>query len=199
MERAGPEPAGARAVAILVHGRDQDEAVMLDVAQRLRVPDVAYLLPVSPQRSWYPARYFDPRADNEPHLTQAMDAIEGAITAAGVPDDRLVLAGFSQGACLIADFVARGGPRRYAGVGILTGSLIGAESERATPDAAPGLPMVFTCGRHDEWIPIDDARATADVFARAGAATSFVELDDRVHHVSDAAVDALRALLTAVA
>jgi predicted esterase len=194
--RRGPDPGAARAVAILVHGRDQDEQVMLDVAQRLELPGVSYLLPVAATRTWYPARYFDPRADNEPHLTEARRAIADAVATAAVPDERIVLAGFSQGACLIADFVATAGPRRWAGAAVLTGSLIGAQGERATPGVAHGLPMVFASSRHDEWIPIDDARATADAFVRAGADTRFVELDDRVHHVSDVAVDALRELLS---
>jgi phospholipase/carboxylesterase len=117
---------------------------------------------------------------------------------AGVHDERIVLAGFSQGACMIADYVATAGPRRFAGVGVLTGSLIGAPEERATPDVAPGLRMVFTSSRHDEWIPLPDARATAHAFAQAGADTTWIELDDRVHHVSDRAVDALRALFAGI-
>jgi phospholipase/carboxylesterase len=194
----GPAPADARAVAILMHGRDQDEEVMLDVARRLDLSDVAYLLPVSPQRTWYPARYFDPRADNEPQVSQALRAIDDAIAAASVPDERIVLAGFSQGACVIADYVATAGLRRWAGVGVLTGSLIGTPTERPTPDVAPGLPMVFASSRYDEWIPLPDAQATADAFAQAGADTTWIELDDRVHHVSDRAVDALRALLVEI-
>jgi phospholipase/carboxylesterase len=195
---SGPDPADARAVAVLMHGRDQDEAVMLDVAQRLALADVAYLLPVSAQRTWYPGRYFDPRAGNEPDLSEALVAIDDAINRAAVPDERIVLAGFSQGACLIADYVAAAGPRAFAGAAILTGSLIGTPEERATPDVAAGLPMVFASSRYDEWIALPDALATVDAFADAGAATTWIELDDRVHHVSDRAVDALRELFVAL-
>jgi phospholipase/carboxylesterase len=197
MERSGPELADSRAAAILVHGRDQDEQVMLDVAQRLDLPDVAYVLPVAAARTWYPARYFDPRAGNEPNLTRSLRTIDAALRLAeraGVPDERIVLAGFSQGACLIADYVATAGPRRFAGAAVLTGSLIGTPEQRATPDVAPGLPMVFASSRYDEWIPLPDAVATAGAFRDAGADVTWLELDDRVHHVSDRAVDALREL-----
>jgi phospholipase/carboxylesterase len=197
MERSGPELAEARAVAILVHGRDQDEQVMLDVARRLDLPDVGYVLPVAVARTWYPARYFDPRADNEPDLTRSLRTIAAALRLAeraGVPDERIVLAGFSQGACLIADYVATAGPRRFAGAAILTGSLIGTAEERPTPDVAPGLAMVFASSRYDEWIALPDALATADAYRGAGADVTWLELDDRVHHVSDRAVDALREL-----
>jgi phospholipase/carboxylesterase len=201
MERSGPELGEARAVAILVHGRDQDEQVMLDVARRLDLPDVAYLMPVAVARTWYPGRYFDRRAGSEPDLTRSlrtMDAARRLAEQAGVPDEQIVLAGFSQGACLIADYVAAAGPRPFAGAAILTGSLIGTPEERATPDVAAGLPMVFASSRYDEWIALPDALATTDAFADAGAATTWIELDDRVHHVSDRAVDALRALFVAL-
>jgi predicted esterase len=55
--------------------------------------------------------------------------------------------------------------------------------------------MFFGISRHDEWIALEHARATADAFERAGAVITFETYDDRVHHVSDQAVAGLRALL----
>jgi len=191
--RLGPDPARARLVAVLVHGRDQDDAVTRDLAARLDVPDVAHVLPVAAGRSWYPGRYFDPLDTLEPHVGSALAAIDRAIR--GADDERLVLAGFSQGACLVAEYLARRGRRPFRGAAILTGCLLGTPAERADPRVAPGLPMAFTCGRHDEWIPLPDALDTAERFRRAGAAVTVTELDDREHHISDAAVAALRSLL----
>lgn len=108
-----------------------------------------------------------------------------------------MLAGFSQGACLIAEYLARQGPRPFHGAAILTGSLLGEPPERARPRVAAGLPMVFASSRHDDWIPLPDALDTAERFRRAGAATAFTELEDREHHISNEAVAALRALLLA--
>ena len=194
--RLGPEPAEARLTTILVHGRDQDDAVTGDLAVRLDLADVAHVLPVATGRSWYPGRYFDPLETLEPHLGSALSAIDRAIAATGVPNERLVLGGFSQGACLIAEYLARQGPRPFRGAAILTGSLLGTPAERAEPRILPGLPMAFASSRHDEWIPLEDALDTAERFRRAGAAVAVTELDDRVHHVSDRAVAELRALLT---
>jgi predicted esterase len=174
---------------------------MLDVARRLDLPDVGYLMPVAVARTWYPGRYFDPRAGNEPDLTRSLRTMDAALRfaeRAGVPDERIVLAGFSQGACVIADYVAVAGPRRLAAAAILTGSLIGTPEERTAPDVAAGLPMVFASSRYDEWISLPDALATVAAFAGAGAATTWIELDDRVHHVSDRAVAALRELFVAL-
>jgi phospholipase/carboxylesterase len=103
---AGVPIADARAVGVLVHGRDQGPEVMLEVTERLRLDEVAYVLPAAAQRSWYPGRYYDPLAQNEPDLTWSLEACEAAIavaTDAGVAPRRIVLGGFSQGACLVAE------------------------------------------------------------------------------------------------
>jgi predicted esterase len=195
---AGVRLSGARLACVLVHGRDQDEQVMLDVVARLHLDDVAYLLPVSPERSWYPGRYFDPVGDNEPHLSRAIEACEAALAIVkpgGIPEERTVVSGFSQGACVIAELLARR-PRPFAGAAILTGSLLGRPAER-TPARVDGLPMYVGLSRYDEWIALEDAEATAQAFADAGAAVTFETYEDRVHHVSDEAVAGLRALLVA--
>lgn len=194
--RLGPGPAEARLTTVLVHGRDQDDATTRDLAERLELPDVAHVLPVAAERSWYPGRYFDPLETLEPHLGSALAAIDRAIGVAGAADERLVLAGFSQGACLIAEYLARHGARPFHGAAILTGSLLGTPAERAEPRIARGLPMAFASSRHDDWIPLEDALDTAERFRRAGAEVDVTELDDRVHHVSDRAVAELRALLS---
>jgi phospholipase/carboxylesterase len=193
---AGVPAAQARSVAILVHGRNQDEQVMLDVAARLDLADIGYVLPVAAGGTWYPGRYFDPLEVNQPDIDWALEAYERAIgvaAAAGVPDDRIVLAGFSQGACLIAELVARR-PRPWQGVAVLTGTLLGPAGHEVVPARADGLPMFFGSSRHDEWIALERAQATARSFAAAGARTTVEIYDDRVHHVSDAAVDGLRRL-----
>jgi predicted esterase len=194
---AGVPAAQARTVGILVHGRDQDAQVMLDVAGRLRLSDAGYVLPVAAGRTWYPGRYFDPIEVNEPHVGWALEAYERAIgvaTAAGVPEQRIVLAGFSQGACLIAELVARR-PRPWRGVAVLTGTLMGPAGQEVVPVPVDGLPMFFGSSRYDEWIDYERVHATARAFAEAGARTTVETYDDRVHHVGDEAVDGLRRLL----
>jgi phospholipase/carboxylesterase len=193
--RLGPPPGEARLTTVLVHGRDQDDAVTRDLATRLELPDVAHVLPVAAERSWYPGRYFDPLQTLEPHLGGALAAIDRAVAATGVPDERLVLAGFSQGACLVAEYLARQGPRPFHGAAVLTGSLLGPPGQRAEPRISPGLPMAFASSRYDDWISLEDALDTAERFRRAGAAVAVTELDDRVHHISDRAVAELRKLL----
>jgi phospholipase/carboxylesterase len=188
----------ARCVAVLVHGRNQDAQVMLDVVERLALPDIAYVLPIAAQRSWYPYRYFDPLAESKPDVRNALSAIESHVTAVmegAATNAGLVLCGFSQGACLIAELVARRVPPRLSGVAVLTGSLIGAPGEWRTPAPAEGLPMFVSCAQDDQWVAVGDAQATAESFRRAGAEVTFEILDDREHLISDRAVAGLRSLL----
>ena len=205
---ANPHPVGdpvhagvalrdARVAAVVLHGRDQDPAYMLEhLVERLAVPGIAYLLPAAAGTSWYPGRYFDPPAANEPWLSAALEACEATVEIAlkaGVPLERIVLAGFSQGACLLADFIVRR-PRPYGGAALLTGALIGAADELKP---LGGLPVVMVSSRHDEWVSIEDVRATARAFEAAGARVDLRVLDDREHLIAPAAVESVRELLEA--
>jgi len=161
-------------------------------------PDVAYVLPAASRGSWYPARFNEPRIANEPSLGQALEAVETAIAdvlAAGVPAERVVLAGFSQGACLVADLVAQA-PRPYAGVGLLTGALIGPEDDVTRPGPLDGLPVFMETSRHDDWVPLERVEATARALEAAGARVELQVADDPEHRIRDAAVAGVRALLS---
>jgi phospholipase/carboxylesterase len=194
---AGVPLQSARMAAVLVHGRDQDEREMLEVAARVSLADVAYILPVAAGRSWYPGRYFDPLRVNEQPLESALDTCEAAISQtsrAGIADQQIVVAGFSQGACVIAELVARRA-RPWAGAAVLTGTLLGPPNERITPIGVTGLPMFLCASRHDDWIALDDALATARAFESAGASVTFEMYEDRGHHINDRAIEGLRRLL----
>ncbi len=190
--------ARARRVAVLVHGRAQDPTYMLEnLVLPIDDPDVAYVLPAASGGSWYPGRYYDPRIVNEPSLGHALEAAEAAIAAvldAGVPPQRIVIAGFSQGGCVVADAVARN-PRPYAGVAVLTGALIGAEDDVTKPAPLEGLPVFMESSRSDEWVALEHVEATARALEAAGARVELQVSDDREHRIRDAAVAGVRALL----
>jgi phospholipase/carboxylesterase len=183
---------------VVVHGRGQEPVYMLEhLVLHLDAPDVAYVLPAASGGSWYPARYFDPRSANEPLLSQAFEACEAAIAevlAAGVPPERIVLAGFSQGGCLVADLLARA-PRPYAGAAILTGALIGPEHERARPAGLDGLPVFMESSRADEWVSLDHVEATARALEAAGARVELQVAEEPEHGIRAGAVAGVRALL----
>ena len=190
----------ARVAAVLVHGRDLDPEFMLEAAQRLALDDeVAYVLPRASGRSWYPGRFYDPMEDNEPWLGWSLQAIERAVaTARG--DARtlpaIALVGFSQGACIVAEHIARR-PEPYGAAAILTGALFGTpDADRMPAGSLEDLPMFFGIAEGDDWIPVDAVRETVMAFRRAGARCELHVYDDQEHGINDDEIVAVRSLLT---
>jgi phospholipase/carboxylesterase len=190
---AGARPADAAAVAVLVHGRDQDAGYMLEFFDRLGRSDVHCLLPEADGRTWYPGRFWAPAEENEPWLSGALSAIDRAVTAARNAASRpVLLIGFSQGGCLVAEYLARQGARGLAGAAVLTGALIGTGvAGRSMPSSLHGFPVVLTSGERDEWVPLGYVRETETVFRRAGADLRVEISDEPEHRIADEAVKAV--------
>jgi phospholipase/carboxylesterase len=182
--------------AVLVHGREQRiEELRAALVDRLDVPGVAFVLPEAPGHSWYSGRYHQPRHELEPELGRSLAAVAAAVAGTGLPPERVVLAGFSQGACLVADLVARA-PAPYRGVAVLTGALIGGGAGDVTvPLPQPGTRIRCVTRRADEWVALDRVEATAAAFAAAGADVTLEVTEDDTHRIGDAGVDAVRSLL----
>lgn len=194
----GPEVADAAAVAILVHGRGGSAADMRDLALRLDNPAIRFVMPEAPGRTWYPNGFMAPLAENEPALSRSLglyaDLVEGLV-ADGVEPENIVLGGFSQGACLTAEFVVRH-PRPYGAVLILTGGLIGPPGTRWP--AAPALrsvPVYLTGSVVDQWVPVARVEETARVLEANGAIVDLRVFDNRAHHVCDEEIAAARQVL----
>jgi predicted esterase len=186
-------------VAILAHGRGAWPESMLDLAARLALDDVHFVALAAAGRTWYPERFTAPVAANEPwlsHALEAYDAVVERLAGAGWPPERLALAGFSQGACLTLEYVARH-PRRYAGVAALTGGLIGEDSELTRPDGLAGTPLLITTAEGDEWVPPGRTEESAAILAAAGADVDLRVFPPRPHGIGPEEVDALRELIRA--
>jgi predicted esterase len=195
---AGPALADAGAAALLVHGRDQDAGVMLDLAAAVALPGVAYVAPEAEGGTWYPGRYWDAVPGNEPHVSHALEAFEAAlapIARAGVPLRRTVLVGFSQGACLVAELALRA-PRRFGGVAVLTGALMGPQDgPPPRPVGLEGVPVLVSCPAGDAWIALPHAERAAAAFAACGAEVELRRPDTGAHAIHPEDVEAVRELL----
>jgi len=190
----------AAVAAVVVHGRDQDPDYMLqEVVHRLGLDDgVAYVLPRAADRSWYPGRFYDPMEDNEPCLGWSLEAIEAAVQQArggGRSLPAIALVGFSQGACIVAEHLARR-PQPYGAAAILTGALFGTPAARLPVGSLGGLPMFFGIADDDDWIPVDAVRGTVAAFQRAGARCDLHVYDNQEHGINDDEIVAVRTLLT---
>ncbi len=209
--REGGAPLGrARAAVVLLHGRGATAEGMLDLADALAQPDVAYRAPQASGRTWYPRSFLAPLALNEPHLTSALAAVGrvvDGVEAEGVPAERTVLLGFSQGACLALEYAARH-PRRYGGVVALSGGLIGADEWRGADPPADklfeytgsldGTPVFLGCSDVDPHIPLVRVETSAEVLWGLGAAVEKRIYPGAGHTVVPDEVKAVRGLLSRV-
>jgi len=164
----------AHAVIILLHGRGGSGEDMIGLGRRLAPgrPKVALLAPQASGGTWYPQRFLAPLAQNEPYLASAIGVIAQALdglVARKIARERIVLAGFSQGACLALEFAARQ-PHRYGAVAGFSGALIGPPGlPRALAGSLAGTPVFLGCGDRDAHIPVESVRESAAVFRRAHA------------------------------
>lgn len=201
--RAGAPPAQGQIAVVLVHGRDQDAAVMRDLLERLPAPPAATcLLPEAAGRSWYAARYTDGPDLLEPDVGRALATVEAALTEArqACPGGPLVLVGFSQGACLAAERLARRGRTGLDGVALLTGAFIGPHpgTLREPAHGVAGLRVEMVSSEHDDWVLAPHVRTTAASLRAAGADVRLTMTDEPEHRIDDVAVAAVARLLADV-
>lgn len=161
-----------KAAMILIHGRGASAQNILELAQELSHSDFAYLAPQAANSTWYPYSFLEPVTRNEPGITSGLQVIGDLvdqIEAAGIPAERIVLAGFSQGACLASEFVARN-TRRYGGLLVFSGGLIGSpDTPRDYTGSLAGTPVFLGCSDVDFHIPLARVEETAVVFTSLGA------------------------------
>lgn len=200
--RAGAELTAAKAAMIMIHGRGADAADILSLSELFAREGVVFLAPEAAGRTWYPNRFTVPREANEPYLSSALGVVALLLDRLGeapaIPPERVVLLGFSQGACLSLEFAARR-PRRYGGVVGLSGGLIGADVKPADyPGVLAGTPVFLGCSDVDPHIPLARVNATAEIFRGLGAAVEERIYPGLAHTINDDEVAAVGGILDRV-
>jgi predicted esterase len=154
---AGAALTEAPGAVIMVHGRGADAADIIGLSEALDRPKLAYLAPDAAGHVWYPRQFTAPQAANQPYLGSALNLIDRILADLaddGIPAERVVLLGFSQGACLSLEYAARN-PRRYGGVVALSGGLIGDAIVPASyTGSLAGTPVFLGCSDVDQFIPL---------------------------------------------
>ena len=171
LTRGRPLGEGSAAM-IMVHGRGAGPANILELAELLFHPAYTYLAPTAAGSTWYPYSFMADVSSNEPDLTSALSVLEGLVRqveGAGVPKDRIILLGFSQGACLTSEFAVRHAGR-YGGVVAFSGGLIGPPGTSWNLDGSlEGTPVFLGCSDVDGHVPKTRVDESAEVFARMEA------------------------------
>ncbi len=197
---AGEPLDSAHAAMILVHGRGATAEDIMTVAAQVQQPGWAYLAPQAAGNAWYPNPFTAPIESNEPYLSAALDMLSGLVerVAGRVTAERIVLLGFSQGACLTLEFGARHA-RRYGGVVGLSGGLIGPDgTPRDYPGSFDGTPAFLGCSDVDPHIPKERVMEARDVYERMGARVTMSIYPGMGHLVNEDELAAVRALMESV-
>jgi predicted esterase len=188
----------ARAAVVMVHGRGATAESILALASEFGTSDVAYLAPQAAGAAWYPERFIAPVSRNEPQLSSALARLDGLLShlgQAGIPLERTVLLGFSQGACLALEFAARS-PRRYGGLVALSGALIeNGDRPREYSGSLVGTPAFLGCSDVDSHIPLDRVRRSTAILRGMGADATERIYPGMGHTVNADEVGHIRALL----
>lgn len=169
---AGKKIGEASKVLIMVHGRGANAEDILTIADHLDVKDFALLAPQATNHTWYPYSFMSPPAENEPWLSAALTVLKEVtddIESKGISRDNIYFLGFSQGACLALEFVARHAAR-YGGVIALTGGLIGDKvyAENYKGDFA-GTPVFIGTSDPDLHVPVERVNASAALLEKMNA------------------------------
>lgn len=168
---AGKPLAEAKAAMILLHGRGATAQSILLLAAELHHPGLIYLAPQAAGNQWYPNRFMTPLAGNEPYLSAALAVVDGLVDQlgrAGIPSEKVVLAGFSQGACLALEYAGRNA-KRYGGVVGFSGGLIGPPGTHwEFGGSLEGTPVFLGCSDVDYHIPAVRVEESAGVLRRLG-------------------------------
>ena len=171
--QAGTPLESAATAMIMVHGRGAGPSDILSLAREIDRPSVAYLAPAAAGGSWYPLGFMSPREQNEPWLSSALGVIGALVSdllARGIPSTKILLLGFSQGACLSSEFTIRH-PRKYGGLLVLSGGLIGPPGTtwNEVTTSLDGTPVFLGCSDVDGHIPKERVMESETVFVRLGA------------------------------
>src|SRR5438093_10560324 len=198
--QAGEPLTAARAAMVLLHGRGASAEDIMTLAAEVERPGWAYLAPQASGNAWYPNPFTAPLESNEPYLSAALDMVSKLVerVEAHVPAQRIILLGFSQGACLTLEWAARNA-RRYGAVVGLSGGLIGRDgTPRDYPGTFDATPLFLGCSDVDPHIPMRRVVETGEVLKGMGADVTVRFYPGMAHTVSVEELDQVLALVESI-
>lgn len=195
---AGRKLPGAAGAVILLHGRGASADDILSLGREFDHPEFAYLAPQAAASSWYPYSFLAPIPQNEPWLTSALEKlarIVDDVSHAGIAREKIVIGGFSQGACLASEFVARNAAR-YGGLIAFSGGLIGPPgTEFRYTGKLDGTPAFFGGADPDAHVPWQRVQESATVLSALGAEVLLKRYPGMPHTINEEELEEARRLI----
>lgn len=198
---AGAQLDHAAAALVMIHGRGATAQDIMTYFPHLNQPDFVCLAPQAPDNSWYPRPFTASLSENEPYLSASLALISDIVTSlgmAGIPPERTVLFGFSQGACLALEYAVRHA-RRYGAVVGLSGGLIGPEGlPRALGSSLEDTPVFLGCSDMDPYIPKLRVEQAASLLRQISGAVTMRFYPHLAHTISDDEMNFVQSLMETI-
>ena len=177
----------AKGAMVMLHGRGGTASDIISLAREFNTRDMALIAPQASNNSWYPYSFMAPVAQNQPALDSALQLIDEAVAeviAAGIPAEHIYFAGFSQGACILLEYITRNA-KRYGGAVAFTGGLIGEKLNTANYTGDFGnTPILITTGDPDPHVPLTRVEESALILKNMGADVTVKVYKGRPHTIT---------------
>ena len=182
----------AKKALIMIHGRGASSQDILSLSRHLDVADFALIAPQANNHTWYPYSFLAPIPQNEPSLSKSLDTIASIVETIqknGIEKEDIYFLGFSQGACLSLEFVARNASK-YGGVVAFTGGLIGdiLSDENYTGDFE-NTPIFIGTSNPDMHVPVERVNETETILKKMGASVTKKIYDNMGHTINQDEID----------
>jgi phospholipase/carboxylesterase len=196
--RTGKQTGEATKALVMLHGRGAGAEDILGLANYLPVKDFALFAPQATNNTWYPYSFLTAPKDNEPWLSGALALVKETvadIVAEGIQPENIYFLGFSQGACLTLEFVARNATR-YGGVAAFTGGLIGDKiyDQNYNGDFG-GTPIFIGTSDPDPHVPVERVHASAEILNGMNAQVTKKIYKNMGHTISEDEINVANAVI----
>lgn len=196
---AGAPVAQAKGALVMLHGRGGTAANIISLARELEAEGLAIYAPEATNNSWYPYSFMAPESQNQPALDSALDMISQLvekIKADGISANHIYFMGFSQGACLTLEYIARNA-QVYGGAVAFTGGLIGEElvTERYQGNFG-NTPVLITTGNPDPHVPLHRVEESVELLKKMEALVTLKIYPGRPHTITMPEIELANELLT---
>ncbi|MFD2245240.1 alpha/beta hydrolase [Pontibacter ruber] len=185
---------------VMVHGRGATAESILELSDYLDVTDFTLNAPQATNHSWYPYSFMAPVSQNQPALDSALallDETVKSIKAQGVDSRHIYLLGFSQGACLTAEYATRHA-QRFGGLLLFTGGLIGQQIDTGNYKGSfEGTPVLITTGDPDPHVPVSRVEETVKIMEEMGAEVTKQIYKGRPHTILQEELSLAKTILSA--
>ena len=188
----GPSIDSARSILVMIHGRGSTAADIMELSSELDIEGMEVFAPQAPHNSWYPNSFMASDVSNQPALDSSLKIIDeliGKILSYGISYERIFFLGFSQGACLMLEYISRNA-KKYGGAVAFTGGLIGETLIRGKYQGDfSGTRVLITSGDSDPHVPLARVKASAIQLESQHASLRMEIFPGKSHSILSAEID----------